>query len=73
MFSFGNSHPIVTRGSWVSRAPPHHTFPAFLNLQDIIIKSRTVDLVAPSDFSLKNFRIVANQIFWDSHILDDLE
>ena len=27
-----NSHPIVTRGSRVSRTPPHHTLPAFLNL-----------------------------------------
>ena len=33
MFSFGNSRPIVTRGFRVSRAPPHHTSPAFLNLQ----------------------------------------
>ena len=30
----GNSHPIVTRGSRISRAPPHHTLPAFLNLHD---------------------------------------
>ena len=28
----GKIHPIVTRGSRVSRAPPHHTLPAFLNL-----------------------------------------
>ena len=32
----GNSHPIVTSGSRVSRAPPHHTLrgdlPAFINL-----------------------------------------
>ena len=28
----GNSHPFVTRGSHVSRAPPHHTLPAFVNL-----------------------------------------
>ena len=33
IFSFGNSHPIVRR---VSRAPPHHTFPAFLNLDGMI-------------------------------------
>ena len=32
MFSFGNSHPIVIRGSRVSGAPPHHTLPDFLNL-----------------------------------------
>ena len=25
----GNSHPIETRGSRVSRAPPHHTPPRF--------------------------------------------
>ena len=35
----GNSHPIVTRGFRVSRAPPHHTlrgrFPAFLYLHGI--------------------------------------
>ena len=35
MFLTGNSHPIETRGSRVSRAPPHHTYPAFLNLQGI--------------------------------------
>ena len=29
MLSFGNSHPIVTRGSQVSRAPPQHTPPRF--------------------------------------------
>ena len=29
MFTFGNSHPSVTRGSHVSRAPPHHTAPRF--------------------------------------------
>ena len=29
MLHFDSSHPIVTR---VSRAPPHHTLPAFLNL-----------------------------------------
>ena len=29
----------------------------------IIIKSGTIDLVAPSDFSPKDFRIVANRIF----------
>ena len=33
MFSFGNSHPIVTRRSRVSRGQPHHTtpLPAFQN------------------------------------------
>ena len=33
----GNSHPIVTRCSRVSRAPPNHTLPAFLILHGIII------------------------------------
>ena len=37
MLHFDSSQPIVTRGprdlySPVSRAPPHHTLPAFLNL-----------------------------------------
>ena len=36
----GNSHPTVTRGSRVSRAPPNHTLPAFLNLNGIFTKSR---------------------------------
>ena len=31
MFHFHSSHSIMTRGSRFSRAPPHHTFPAFLN------------------------------------------
>ena len=29
-----NGHPIVTCGSRVSRAPPHHPLPVFLNLHD---------------------------------------
>ena len=28
----GNSHSIVTSGSRVSRAPPHHTLSTFVNL-----------------------------------------
>ena len=35
IFSFSNSHPIVTRGSRVFLAPLHHTPPAFLNLHGI--------------------------------------
>ena len=35
MVHFGNSYPIVTRGSRVSRVPPHHAFPAFLDPNDI--------------------------------------
>ena len=31
-FNFNSIHLIVTRGYRVSRAPPHHTLPAFLNL-----------------------------------------
>ena len=31
-FSFTNSRPIVTCGARVSRVPPHHILPAFLNL-----------------------------------------
>ena len=29
MLHFDSSHPIVTRGSRLCRAPPHHTLPAF--------------------------------------------
>ena len=32
---FDSSQPIVTRGYRVFRAPPHHTLPIFLNLNDI--------------------------------------
>ena len=32
MLHFDSSQPNVTRGSRVSRAPPHHTLPVFLNL-----------------------------------------
>ena len=35
MLHFDSSLPIVTRGSGVSRAPPHHTLPAFLNLNSM--------------------------------------
>ena len=35
MLHFDSSHSIVTRGS---RTTPHHTFPAFLNLNGIIFK-----------------------------------
>ena len=31
VFSFDSCHPIVTRDSRVSRAPPHHNLSAFLN------------------------------------------
>ena len=32
---FDSNHPIVTRGFRVSRAPPHHTLPAFVNPNSI--------------------------------------
>ena len=32
MLHFDSSHPIVTRGSRASRAPPPYTLPAFLNM-----------------------------------------
>ena len=32
MLHFDSSHPIVTHGFRVSRAPPHYALPAFLNL-----------------------------------------
>ena len=32
MLHFDSNHLNVTSGSRVSRAPPHHTLPAFLNL-----------------------------------------
>ena len=35
MYHFDSSHPILTRGSRDSRAPPHHRLPAFLNLNGI--------------------------------------
>ena len=32
MLHFDSSHQIVTCGSRVSRAPPHHILPSFINL-----------------------------------------
>ena len=32
LLGFARSHFSVTRGSVLSRAPPYHTFPAFINL-----------------------------------------
>ena len=32
MLHLDSSHPILTCGSRLSRAPPHHTLPAFLYL-----------------------------------------
>ena len=36
MLHFDSSQPILTRGSRVSRAPPHHTLPAFLDINGSI-------------------------------------
>ena len=36
MLLFDSSHSIVTRDCRVPRAPPHHTLPAFLNLNGSI-------------------------------------
>ena len=38
MLHFDSSHSIVTRGFRVSRAPSHHTLPAFLNPNGMFIK-----------------------------------
>ena len=37
LLHFDSSQPIVTRGSRVSRAPPHHALPAFLILNGNLI------------------------------------
>ena len=42
MLHFDSSYLIVTRGSRVSRAPPQHTLPAFLNLNGINFCSRKI-------------------------------
>ena len=39
MLHFVSSHSIVTRGSRVSRAPPHHTLPAFQNLNGTLFET----------------------------------
>ena len=54
---FDNSQSIVTRGSRVSRAPPHHTLPAFFNLNGKKIYHRKFKTLA-SKLAPKN------QIFW---------
>ena len=40
MFSFGSSHPNVTRGFLVSRAPPGHTHPRFFKSSLKILHGR---------------------------------
>ena len=37
MLHFDSSHPIMTRGSRVSSAPPHHTLPASQNFHGMLI------------------------------------
>ena len=65
MFSFGNSHSIVTRGSRLSRAPHHHTLPAFLNLYErkITIKDNLGSWWHATDqFCKRNFEFFFLQI-----------
>ena len=57
MLSFGNSHPIVTRGSRVSRAPPHHTLPRFSQsswYKNIIQKASNKNVVELFQKSLRH-------------------
>ena len=64
MSLIGNSHPHVTRGYHVSRAPPHHTLPAFLNHYGIerssinIFGGRSNDLPVfkKLNFNFQNFK-----------------
>ena len=44
MLHFDSSHSIVTRGSRVSRAPPRHILPAFLNLNTKTLSTKTQTL-----------------------------
>ena len=54
--------PIVTCGSRVSRAPPHYTLPAFLNLHGTFLKTlskpdlfRTLSLTSMRQMAICNF------------------
>ena len=47
MLHFVSNHPIVTRGS---RAPPHHTLPAFLNLNGIIFYNDRSEISTITDY-----------------------
>ena len=49
----GYSHPIVTRGSRVSCALPHHTLPAFLNLHGSREQNYNILLRIAEDMSAK--------------------
>ena len=55
----GNSRPIVTRGSRISRAPPHLTLPDFLNLdgrKNDVVNYRKLSLrPSASDVHMPNF------------------
>ena len=59
MLHFDSSHFIKRRGFRVSRAPPHHTFPAFLDLDGTKIKVyaacifKSKILRKPSDLTIK--------------------
>ena len=50
MYLTGNSHPIVTRGFCVARAPPQHTLPAFLNKKDDKKSSKKSEFFTWADF-----------------------
>ena len=67
MVHLDSSHPIVTRGSRVSRAPARHTLPAFLNLDGRIRNNaRNFDIQGLSEnkysasFDLSHFQIEWN-------------
>ena len=55
MLYFDNRHLIGTRDSRVSRAPPHHTLPAFLNLNGSFFE--------PYDGWFQSLTIVAPPVF----------
>ena len=51
MFFFGSSHSIVTRGTRISRAPPHNTIPAFLNVNGRKIQNIIIELLKECDLN----------------------
>ena len=59
MLHFDSSHPIVTRGSRVSRAPPPHTLPAFLNLNGNTIMVLCPEVIQYFQLSLKRQIVMA--------------
>ena len=62
----GNSHPIVTRGSRVSRAPPHHTLSAFLNVYGSKNTHRCEKIFLIFDRSSINvFKLESSRNLWE--------